>query len=141
MDETTRCNLLKQLNIITLSQQTIGVIIFAVALSYINVNKIRVGILDQLNGTKCADDLPDTTYLPLLTSILIVYGGYIFLYIAYEALIEGIKVYNKSPKKKKDKKILEGLYEAYLASAFVFVAALIRISNINTRSEELEVDV
>ena len=143
MTDETRESLENQLKITSLSQQTIVIIIYAIILNLIQVNKIRVTILDELNGTNYAKDLPNTEKIPFISSVLIVYASYIFLYIAYITLIQGINATSNSNTGSNNNSSgnnINGLYDSYLASAFVFVAALIRLSNINTTSEELEVD-
>lgn len=137
MDEKIKTELIKQIKIITISQQTILLFIYAIILNYINVNKLRVELLDKLNNTNCADELIDTKWIPITSSIIIVYGAYIFLSINYSIFIEGINTYNNSKKITEDKKILKGLYESYLASAFVFVASIIRLVNIQNPEQEI----
>lgn len=123
--------LLKQLEIVNLSENTIQIALLATFLSFLNIDRTRITLLDQINETDYADSLPNISDLPRLSSILFIYVTFTFLQIAFNALQDGIntKVTN-----------IEGLYESYLASLLVFVATLIRYFNLNTPAEDIESD-
>lgn len=111
-----------QLGTVTLSYNTLKIILFAIILSTINVNKIRLTLIDKLNNTKCADRLPDTSDFSIITSVLALYGTYIFLKISEQSVNEqsatGVNQSNNSS--------IRSAQDNYKASIFVFVAALIR---------------
>lgn len=140
--DQARQQLIKFLETVTVSYNTIQIIILAIVLSAVNVNKLKVQLEDQLNNTNYADCLPDTTQIPLVTSIMIVYGTYIFAQIAQQTLQQQQQASAESG----DKQQLELASNGYLASIFVFLAALIRLSNIinsptqTTPTEEVEVE-
>lgn len=123
--------LLKQLEIVNLSENTIQIALLATFLSFLNIDRTRITLLDQINETDYADSLPNISDLPRLSSILFIYVTFTFLQIAFNALQDGINTKGTN---------IEGLYESYLASLLVFVATLIRYFNLNTPAEDIESD-
>ena len=136
-----RENLIKTLDMITLSYDTLQIIILAIVLSAVNVNKMKIQLQDQLNDTNYAECLPDTTNIPLITSVMIVYATYTFAQLSQQTLQEQKQISSDI----NDSKVIAAS-EGYLASILVFIAALIRLNNIinspteTTPGEELEVE-
>lgn len=123
--DQAREQLLKALEITNISYDTLQIIILAIVLSAVNVNKIKVQLQDQLNNTNYAECLPDTSNLPLITSIMIVYGTYIFAQVGQQTLQD-----QKQISTEPNDPALTAASDGYLASVFVFIAALIRLNNV-----------
>lgn len=123
--------LLKQLEILNVSENTIQIALLATFLSFLNIDRTRITLLDQINDTEYAKGLPNFSEIPRLSNILFIYVTFTFLQISYNALQDGINANAIN---------IEGLYESYLASLLVFVATLIRYFNLSTRAEDIESD-
>ena len=124
-NDQAREQLLKALGVATLSYDTLQIIILAIVLSAVNVNKIKVQLQDQLNDTNYAECLPDTSAIPLITSIMIVYGTYIFAQVGQQTLQDQKQISTDA-----NDPALTAASDGYLASVFVFIAALIRLNNV-----------
>lgn len=123
--------LLKQLEILNVSENTIQIALLATFLSFLNIDRTRIILLDQINDTDYSKGLPNFSELPRLSNVLFIYVTFTFLQISYNALQDGINGNSTN---------VEGLYESYLASLLVFVATLIRYFNLSTPSEDIESD-
>lgn len=119
--------LIKQLNILGISTQSLYIILFAVLLNIRYVEWSKVKILDSLNETNYTETIEDLTYAPKLTNRLFLFTTVIFLFINYDAYMTA--VYARS--QQRDEQIINDTESNLLAIILILFGTIINFRTLN----------
>lgn len=119
--------LIKQLNILGISTQSLYIILFAVLLNIRYVEWSKVKILDSLNETNYTETIEDLTYAPKLTNRLFLFTTVIFLFINYDAYMTA--VYARS--EQRDEQIINDTGSNLLAIILILFGTIINFRTLN----------
>ena len=125
-ETTNREELLKELDILNLSSNTIVIVILATLLNYYYVHSLKAKVLDELFNTNFEEDFVDTTNFPKIVNTLFLYTTGVFLTLNYtllqESKCEHINDLN-------NKEVMAS-WKSFLASLFTFLAVIISRDNL-----------
>lgn len=124
-----KVELMKQLQVLNLSIETVKVIVIAVLLNLYFVYLNRVKILDLLNNTDCARRYEKPEKIQDVANIMFIYATGIFLYINSNQFEQVNSVQGKS----RDLKAITIAYRSLITAILAFVASLISRVNIETQ--------
>ena len=119
--------LIKQLNILGISTQSLYIILFAVLLNIRYVEWSKVKILDSLNETNYTETIEDLTYAPKLTNRLFLFTTVIFLFINYDAYMTA--VYASS--EQRDEQVINDTGSNLLAIILILFGTIINFRTLN----------
>lgn len=119
--------LIKQLNILGISTQSLYIILFAGLLNIRYVEWSKVKILDSLNETNYTETIEDLTYAPKLTNRLFLFTTVIFLFINYDAYMTA--VYARS--EQRDEQIINDTGSNLLAIILILFGTIINFRTLN----------
>lgn len=119
--------LIKQLNILGISTQSLYIILFAVLLNIRYVEWSKVKILDSLNETNYTETIEDLTDAPKLTNRLFLFTTVIFLFINYDAYMTA--VYASS--EQRDEQIINDTGSNLLAIILILFGTIINFRTLN----------
>lgn len=118
--------LLKQLDILNLSYNTLHVILLAVTLNINYVKWERARLLDEINKTDLSKRLPDLSDTPRITNMMFLYTSGVFLDINYNEYkkVSNVKGKNRSLR------AIKRAWKSFLSSLLVFIATTISRDNL-----------
>lgn len=119
--------LIKQLNILGISTQSLYIILFAVLLNIRYVEWSKVKILDSLNETNYTETIEDLTDAPKLTNRLFLFTTVIFLFINYDAYMTA--VYASS--EQRDEQVINDTGSNLLAIILILFGTIINFRTLN----------
>ena len=119
--------LIKQLNILGISTQSLYIILFAGLLNIRYVEWSKVKILDSLNETNYTETIEDLTYAPKLTNRLFLFTTVIFLFINYDAYMTA--VYASS--EQRDEQVINDTGSNLLAIILILFGTIINFRTLN----------
>ena len=119
--------LIKQLNILGISTQSLYIILFAVLLNIRYVEWSKVKILDSLNETNYTETIEDLTDAPKLTNRLFLFTTVLFLFINYDAYMSA--VYARS--EQRDEQIINDTGSNLLAIILILFGTIINFRTLN----------
>ena len=119
--------LIKQLNILGISTQSLYIILFAGLLNIRYVEWSKVKILDSLNETNYTETIEDLTDAPKLTNRLFLFTTVIFLFINYDAYMTA--VYARS--EQRDEQIINDTGSNLLAIILILFGTIINFRTLN----------
>lgn len=117
-------SLIKQINILNISENTIYIFIIAILMNLNYVIWNRSTLLDQLNNTTSSAEDIDLTKIPRITNIMFLYGGAIFLLINFSGF-QDVSSLPESTYRERCK-----AWKAFISSLLVFLAAGITSGNL-----------
>lgn len=129
-EDTIKVNrqaLIKQLNILGISTQSLYIILIGVLLNirYVEWNKIKT--LDSLNETNYTENIEDLTYVPKLVNRLFLFTTVIFLFINYDAYITAVNV----SAEQRDEQIISDTGSNLLAIILILFGTIINFRTLN----------
>ncbi len=119
--------LIKQLNILGISTQSLYIILFAGLLNIRYVEWSKVKILDSLNETNYTETIEDLTDAPKLTNRLFLFTTVIFLFINYDAYMTA--VYASS--EQRDEQVINDTGSNLLAIILILFGTIINFRTLN----------
>ena len=119
--------LIKQLNILGISTQSLYIILFAGLLNIRYVEWSKVKILDSLNETNYTETIEDLTNAPKLTNRLFLFTTVIFLFINYDAYMTA--VYASS--EQRDEQVINDTGSNLLAIILILFGTIINFRTLN----------
>lgn len=119
--------LIRQLNVLNLSINTIYIIILAILM---NINYLYVSrgqLLDEINGTNYMKDAEDVSDVPRIANKLFLYATGVFLEINFEQL----QVASSMTGEDRDEKAIMNASNNLLSSLLIFIATGISHNTLN----------
>lgn len=117
-------DLVKELNQLNISFDTLLVILLAVILNIYYIYFSKVKVLDKINNTKCAEHLVDGTKIPRISNEMFLYSTAVFLEINFNNYENVIK------DKESDEKSINKAYKQFFSTILVLIATILSRSNL-----------
>lgn len=122
----TREELLKELEILNLSANTVSIVLIATFLNYYYIQSLRAQTLDELNNTNLSENFIDTEDFPKLINTIFLYTTGVFLILNYTLLQE---TKSNHIDNLNDKEVLVA-YRSFLSSVFTMLAVTASRNNL-----------
>lgn len=122
----TREELLKELDILNLSSNTVSIVIIATFLNFYYIQSLKAQTLDELYGTNFSEDFVDTEDFPKIINTIFLYTTGVFLILNY-TLLQEIKCNHIDDL---DNKEVLVAYRSFLASIFTMLAVTTSRNNL-----------
>lgn len=125
--EIDKQELIKQLNILNISNQGLYITLFAVILNirYIGWSKLKV--LDTLNETNYSKAVEDLTYVPKLANRLYIFTTILFLFIIYNSYMTALS----ASAEERDEQAIRDAESNLLAIILIFFGTVINYGVLN----------
>lgn len=122
----TREELLKELDILNLSSNTVSIVILATFLNFYYIQSLKAQTLDELYGTNFSENFVDTEDFPKIINTIFLYTTGVFLILNY-TLLQEIKCNHIDDL---DNKEVLVAYRSFLASVFTMLAVTVSRNNL-----------
>lgn len=121
-----REELLKELDILNLSSNTVTIVILATLLNYYYIQSLKAQTLDELYCTNYSKDFIDTEDFPKIVNTIFLYTTGVFLTLNY-TLLQEIKCDHIDDLNNKEVMVA---YRSFLASLFTMLAVIVSRNNL-----------
>ena len=121
-----REELLKELDILNLSSNTVTIVILATLLNYYYIQSLKAQTLDELYCTNYSKDFIDTEDFPKIVNTIFLYTTGVFLTLNY-TLLQEIKCNHIDDLNNEE---VMAAYRSFLASLFTMLAVLVSRNNL-----------
>lgn len=124
LSDAEKENLIKQINILSLSENTIYIFVIAILMNLNYVIWTKNTSIDKLNNTTSPAEDVDLSKVPRITNLMFLYGGAIFLLINFNGFQDVLSLQESTYRQKCR------AWKTFISSLLIFIATGITTGNL-----------